>query len=153
MLDRIRFRADGINSKMWLGDFEFPREFACGCCGKCDILYEVWWACQLLRCEFGKPLTVHSGYRCARHNQAVGGKPESDHLSGFAADISIDGHPAEELRLAATNLPSLVKRIGVYEPGPAHGDFGFIHIGVRERGPGTWKFWRFDSHGNKIESR
>lgn len=38
--------------------------------------------------KFGKPITVNSGYRCPRHNAAVGGVPNSQHMRGEAADVS-----------------------------------------------------------------
>ena len=38
--------------------------------------------------KFGKPITVNSGYRCPRHNAAVGGVPGSQHMRGEAADVS-----------------------------------------------------------------
>lgn len=41
-----------------------------------------------LREAWGKPLTVNSGYRCPKLNQAVGGVATSYHLKGMAADIS-----------------------------------------------------------------
>lgn len=41
-----------------------------------------------LREAWGKPLTVNSGYRCPKLNQAVGGVATSYHLKGMAADIT-----------------------------------------------------------------
>lgn len=40
-----------------------------------------------LREHFGIPIMVSSGYRCPELNQAVGGVPNSQHLTGEAADI------------------------------------------------------------------
>lgn len=40
-----------------------------------------------IREEFGKPITVTSGYRCPKLNKEVGGQPNSFHLRGCAADI------------------------------------------------------------------
>lgn len=37
---------------------------------------------------YGKPITVNSGYRCPELNKAVGGSKTSDHVKGFAADIT-----------------------------------------------------------------
>lgn len=37
----------------------------------------------------GKPIYVNSGYRCPRHNAAVGGVPNSQHMRGEAADIRL----------------------------------------------------------------
>ena len=39
------------------------------------------------RCAF--PFVINSGYRTPSHNALVGGKKNSAHLKGFAADISI----------------------------------------------------------------
>lgn len=41
-----------------------------------------------LREIYGKPITVNSGYRCPKVNKAVGGSATSDHVKGFAADIT-----------------------------------------------------------------
>lgn len=43
-----------------------------------------------LREVFGKPIYVSSGYRCQKHNRAVGGATKSQHLGGQAADITAD---------------------------------------------------------------
>lgn len=41
-----------------------------------------------LREIYGKPITVNSGYRCQELNKAVGGSKTSDHVKGFAADLT-----------------------------------------------------------------
>ncbi len=41
-----------------------------------------------LRKHWGAPLYVNSGYRCLAVNKAVGGAVDSDHLYGYAADIT-----------------------------------------------------------------
>lgn len=40
-----------------------------------------------IREKYGKPITVTSGYRCDRLNREVGGKSNSQHLKGEAADL------------------------------------------------------------------
>ena len=42
-----------------------------------------------LRCHFGQPVVISSGYRCPPLNRAVGGSPHSQHLKGEAADIRV----------------------------------------------------------------
>lgn len=51
-----------------------------------------------LRLIYGKPITVNSGYRCPELNKAVGGSKTSDHMKGFAADIT-GGSKEENERL------------------------------------------------------
>lgn len=51
-----------------------------------------------LRDIYGKPITVNSGYRCPELNKAVGGSVTSDHVKGFAADITA-GSKEENERL------------------------------------------------------
>lgn len=51
-----------------------------------------------LREIYGKPITVNSGYRCPELNKAVGGSKTSDHVKGFAADIT-GGSKEENERL------------------------------------------------------
>lgn len=41
-----------------------------------------------LRQIYGKPIKVNSGYRCLELNKAVGGSKTSDHVKGFAADLT-----------------------------------------------------------------
>ena len=40
-----------------------------------------------LRAIWGEPLSINSGYRCPDLNQAVGGRPTSQHVRGQAADV------------------------------------------------------------------
>lgn len=47
---------------------------------------------------YGAPITISSGYRCQRVNKAVGGKPNSQHLTGEAADIDF-GTREQNLKL------------------------------------------------------
>lgn len=42
------------------------------------------------RQAYGKPIRVTSGYRSERLNKAVGGKPNSQHMRGQAADLVCD---------------------------------------------------------------
>ena len=42
-----------------------------------------------LREWYGKPIRVTSGFRCKALNKAVGGVPNSEHMSGYAADIDV----------------------------------------------------------------
>lgn len=44
---------------------------------------------QPLRDAWGAPISVTSGFRCHKLNQAVGGVATSAHLMGYAADLQI----------------------------------------------------------------
>ena len=67
-------------------------DFACPCCGENKIRPEVVnglsLALMLFREAFWEDVSIQitSGYRCPRHNRAVGGAPRSMHVSGLAVD-------------------------------------------------------------------
>ena len=46
---------------------------------------------QPIREHFGKPILISSGYRSAELNKAIGGSLSSQHSSGEAIDIDMDG--------------------------------------------------------------
>ncbi|CEN34126.1 Peptidase M15 family protein (modular protein) [Capnocytophaga canimorsus] len=53
---------------------------------------------EIIRKEVGnKPIKVHSGFRSFKHNAEVGGRMNSYHLQGKAADISVKGMTSKEL--------------------------------------------------------
>ena len=43
---------------------------------------------EQVRSLLGFPMHIDSGYRCKELNEAVGGVPESAHLTGYAADFT-----------------------------------------------------------------
>ena len=45
-----------------------------------------------IRNHFGKPIHISSGYRSAALNKAIGGASNSQHCTGEAIDIDMDGH-------------------------------------------------------------
>ena len=71
-------------------------EFACKCgCGFETVDTWILDACQLIRHQFGSAI-ITSGCRCPEHNKKVGGKPNSKHVQGCAADIrAAGGNPLE----------------------------------------------------------
>ena len=70
-------------------------EFACHCCNTViDIAPDLVEQLEELSEAFaiaGKraSITILSGYRCPKHNKAVGGAPKSQHMDGIAADITV----------------------------------------------------------------
>lgn len=53
---------------------------------------------QVIRDLLNRPIIITSGYRTPEHNDAVGGAPNSYHLSGMAADIVVPGLSASEVQ-------------------------------------------------------
>ena len=45
------------------------------------------WSFEALRKDVDEPLRITSGYRCQKHNFAVGGREDSYHTTGDALDI------------------------------------------------------------------
>lgn len=79
-----------------------------------------------VREKFGKPITVNSGYRCPRHNAAVGGVPNSQHMRGEAADISAGSIQATR------EVGKIIERLGefdqlIYYP-------TFVHVSWKRMG-------------------
>ena len=68
-------------------------EFRCRCCGglpplaRANVEALVREVLDPARERFGGPIRVNSGYRCPKHNLAVGGVRGSQHMKGEAADI------------------------------------------------------------------
>lgn len=101
-------------------------EFACPC-GKCENKISDKFISLLddLRGKIGKPMIVNSGYRCPEHNEKIGGRPNSAHLDGVAADISVKDSRTRY------NLVSLAlekfNRVGVAKT--------FIHLDIAKNKP------------------
>jgi hypothetical protein len=69
---------------------------------------------QPIRDNFGKPLHITSGYRCAGLNELVGGVSNSDHLTGCAADFIISGIDCYQVCLAVWDSPFIFDQL-IYE--------------------------------------
>jgi zinc D-Ala-D-Ala carboxypeptidase len=100
-------------------------DLACPCCQTCKPNPTLLDALNLLQTMVGTQLQTNSGYRCPKHNAAVGGAPHSEHLTGEAADIRCANLAPISLYLAAEQIPAFSQGgIGLY---PAD----FIHLDVR----------------------
>lgn len=106
-------------------------EFCCkgkGCCSTVKIDETLIAYVQKIRDHFEAPVTINSGYRCEKHNKAVGGARSSNHVKGMAADIVVkDVKPAEVAKYAESIG---IKGIGLYETAK---DGYFVHIDTRTR--------------------
>jgi hypothetical protein len=114
-------------------DSEFfdREEFRCQCKGKyCDGFpvepeEELVRVCNEIRRRLGVPVSIvdsgGSGVRCTRHNAAVGGVGNSNHLYGKAADLHSNKSPREMARIAEEVLGD-TGELGIYSWG--------IHVAV-----------------------
>ena len=110
-------------------------EFSChgsGCCSTVTIDTKLAEYLQNIRDHFGKPVTITSGYRCEKHNKAVGGATGSYHAKGQAADIVVSGVAPAEVAKYAESIG--IKGIGLYE---TNRDGHFVHVDTRT----TKSFW------------
>jgi len=100
------------------------KEFACHCgCGGDTVDAELLTVLEDLRARFGKAIKITSGYRCEKHNKAVGGGKTSQHLLGRAADVQVAGVPPQNIYNFLNSQYSTTFGIGSYGT--------FTHIDTR----------------------
>lgn len=81
----------------------------------------------------GVPIKVQSGYRCHKHNAAVGGEPGSLHTLGRAADIVAKELKPLQLFRLAESVPDVANSgLGLYP------DRGFLHVDVGRPRRARW---------------
>jgi len=82
-----------------------PEHWLCPCCDagdiNLDLLNDVW---ELWR-QIGSHWKITSAFRCEKHNKAVGGMPNSYHLTGMAVDIQPILHTPAQLAVMAYATP------------------------------------------------
>ncbi len=76
-------------------------EFACKGTGQIKIDPRLVSGLERLRKILGRPITITSGYRTPEHNRRVKGAPNSRHMTGEAADISVPGMSPAQVAEAA----------------------------------------------------
>ena len=114
-------------------------EFNCRCCGK-NKMNESFLATLTDAREYCRtPFMINSGYRCEKHNKKVGGKPNSTHTVGAAADIHCTESRQRALILCGL-LEAGFSRIGIAKT--------FIHVDMADRLEGDDKkveavFWLY----------
>ena len=80
-------------------------ELACRCgCGQFNTRGRLLSTLEAIRDGVGKPVCIESGCRCAQRTADVGGKKDSAHLTGEAADIRAEGFSGPELGIVIKNL-------------------------------------------------
>lgn len=95
-------------------------EFACKCgCGDNEMKHSTLRKLDLARELSGIPFVITSGYRCKAHNERVGGKSQSAHTRGYAADIKASDSRSRYL-IVDSLLAAGFSRIGIAKT--------FIHV-------------------------
>lgn len=101
-----------------------------------------------LREKYGKPIRVNSGYRCPKHNLAVGGASRSQHLLGEAADIA----PVSSFRVQdpgykdeLARLVEIIKENGKFDQLIIYPSF--VHVSWKRFGPNRKQTLRKVSNG------
>ena len=88
-------------------------EFACRCgCGRADVDLRLVSRLEMVRRVLDRPMVITSGARCPEWNRAVGGKPNSAHLQGTAADIQCE-RSLERFELVREALAAGFRRVGI----------------------------------------
>jgi len=104
-------------------------EFKCRCCGELHPggkmpPVELVKYLEDIRAHFeGRPVHINSGYRCPKHNAAVGGASASRHMKGDAADLWIESVSPKEVYDFADGLIDVIGGVGMYDT--------FTHIDFR----------------------
>lgn len=101
-------------------------EFTCPCCGKVIVSGWLIHLLNKIREPLGIPMIVSSGYRCKKRNKKVGGKKDSAHRRGTAADIKCPNSAIRYLIIKYA-LEAGFKRIGIGSD--------FIHLDVDDELP------------------
>lgn len=85
-------------------------------------------AMQQIRDILGEPIIIKSGYRCPHLNSVVRGSPNSDHLTGHAADFVAPGwgDPLKICRVLQAETAALKFDQLIFE-------VGWVHISFNQR--------------------
>ncbi len=103
------------------------KKFRCACCNENMIDPRVEAMHASIEADVGDKVIIISGYRCAKHNQTVGGSPTSSHLKGLAWDVAT---PDSRTRYRIINSAI---RLGIHRIGIGT---NFIHLDIdRQKEP------------------
>ena len=79
-----------------------------------------------VRIEYGKPITVNSGFRSETVNKAVGGSASSYHRKGLAADIKCPD--MKKLRTILEKHIGQIDQLGIYTD--KNNNLLWFHVGL-----------------------
>lgn len=103
-----------------------PMLFFCPCCGNSIIDHLLLTRIDNMRELKGAPIWVNSGFRCKKHNAAVGGNPNSEHMDGKGADLRCTSS-MDRFELIEYALQVGFRRIGIGNT--------FVHVGSCKKRP------------------
>ena len=113
-------------------------EFKCKCCGKIRVDSTlIGFLEQLYAALNCSKIIVSSGYRCTRHDRAVGGSGAGRHTMGMAADICCygqDGKPIGSKYVACAAEDLGINGIGLN----CGGNHSYTHIDSRSAAAKWW---------------
>ena len=101
-------------------------EFKCPDCGRAEMNEDFLEMLDKARDIAGIPFVITSGFRCPSHNKKIGGRPNSAHLRGLAADIAVTNSRARFLILDAL-IKAGFRRMGIGK--------NFIHVDLDNTKP------------------
>ena len=106
-------------------------EFICKHCGRVKMDTDLVKKLEKIRRLYNRPIIITSAYRCPIHNFYIGGVPDSAHVRGYAADISVPDSFHRGLILPIIYSVG-IGRVGIYQR--------FIHIDIdpEKPSPRTW---------------
>ena len=104
--------------------YETDPKMACSCCNVKKLDPHVIAVLTLVREHFNEPVIITSGYRCPKHNKAVGGAPKSKHVEGIAVDFKVKGKLPEQVFEYLNDMFPDTYGLGVYS--------SFVHLDVRK---------------------
>lgn len=119
-----------VPKDVWPFKFFSPKEIACKGTGELLIDFYALGCLDFFRKLCESPVILNSAYRSEKHNKAVGGSPNSQHVQGKAFDV----------RITATLTREKIHRCAKAAGFMAFGDYAhFVHIDVRDK-PAYWDY-------------
>ena len=108
-----------------------PEEFKCKCCGVQKMNTDFIRKLNEARGKAHVPFKITSGYRCEKHNTAVGSKEDSAHRKGLGVDIACRNSTLRLLIIRAL-METGFTRIGVAKD--------FIHVDMKNDSKLIWVY-------------
>ena len=105
-------------------------EFACPCCGECQMNIDTLLRFDKARMIANTPFKINSGYRCKKHNLEVGSTSEN-HPSGHAGDVDCQTGQ-QRIKILTGLIKAGFKRIGIHKT--------FIHADDMDKVESCWLY-------------